>query len=180
MSSKPKRARGASSKKAQPKANGRPSKYLPHYARQAHCLALLGLIDEELAKVFDVSVATLNSWKKSQPGFLGALKDGRTTTDAKVAERLYERAMGYEHESVKIFLDEGEPVLVPFIEHYPPDTVACIFWLKNRQPKLWRDIAQLEHKGEVAGLPADVLAIMRKLAVERAKESHAKPKPDKK
>ena len=24
-------------------------------------------------------------------------------------------------------------------KHYPPDSTAAIFWLKNRQPKVWRD-----------------------------------------
>jgi hypothetical protein len=28
---------------------------------------------------------------------------------------------------------------VPYTERYPPDTAAAIFWLKNRQPKHWRD-----------------------------------------
>ena len=27
----------------------------------------------------------------------------------------------------------------------PPSDVACIFWLKNRRPDLWRDTHQLEH-----------------------------------
>jgi hypothetical protein len=26
-----------------------------------------------------------------------------------------------------------------YIEHHPPDTAACIFWLKNRHSKLWRE-----------------------------------------
>jgi hypothetical protein len=30
---------------------------------------------------------------------------------------------------------------------YPPDTVACIFWLKNRDPKDWRDKQEIEVPG---------------------------------
>jgi hypothetical protein len=30
-------------------------------------------------------------------------------------------------------------VRVPCVEHVPPDTTACIFWLKNRRKDLWRD-----------------------------------------
>jgi hypothetical protein len=28
--------------------------------------------------------------------------------------------------------------------HVPPDTTACIFWLKNRDPQHWRDVQQME------------------------------------
>ena len=27
----------------------------------------------------------------------------------------------------------------PYVEHYPPDTAAASLWLRNRQPKLWRE-----------------------------------------
>jgi hypothetical protein len=32
-----------------------------------------------------------------------------------------------------------------YIEHVPPDVTAGIYWLKNRNPQLWRDSQQLEH-----------------------------------
>ena len=38
-----------------------------------------------------------------------------------------------------------KPVIVPCIEHVPPDVTAGIFWLKNRDPQHWRDSQQLEH-----------------------------------
>lgn len=34
---------------------------------------------------------------------------------------------------------EKTSTIVPTIKHYPPDTVAGIFWLKNRQPDKWRE-----------------------------------------
>jgi hypothetical protein len=51
------------------------------------------------------------------------------------------------YDAVKIFLPYGskEPVYAPYVEHCPPDTVAAIFWLKNRNPAQWRDAWQLEH-----------------------------------
>ena len=33
-----------------------------------------------------------------------------------------------------------------YIEHYPPDTTAAIFWLKNRQPGKWRDKKEVENQ----------------------------------
>jgi hypothetical protein len=52
--------------------------------------------------------------------------------------------VGYEHPEVDIrtvSIGDGcsEIVQTPIIKKYPPSEVACIFWLKNRQPKKWRD-----------------------------------------
>jgi hypothetical protein len=60
---------------------------------------------------------------------------------------LYQKAIGYSYDAVKIFLPYGSttPIYAPYIEHVPPDTTAAIFWLKNRNPTQWRDAWQLEH-----------------------------------
>ena len=59
--------------------------------------------------------------------------------DANVASRLYSRAIGYDT-GTKFATNEGRITdKVEYIEHYPPDTTAAIFWLKNRQPAKWRD-----------------------------------------
>lgn len=34
-------------------------------------------------------------------------------------------------------------------KHYPPDTTAAIFWLKNRKPNDWRDRKDITHDGEI-------------------------------
>ena len=47
--------------------------------------------------------------------------------------------MGYEHKEDKIFNNNGEALVVGTTKYYAPDTTAAIFWLKNRQPELWRD-----------------------------------------
>ena len=60
---------------------------------------------------------------------------------------MYNRAVGYSYDAVKIFLPAGTktPVYAPYVEHVPPDVTAQIFWLKNRDPARWRDAWQLEH-----------------------------------
>jgi hypothetical protein len=65
----------------------------------------------------------------------------------RVTRSLYARAVGYNYEAVKIFMpaNREKPVIVPYIEHVPPDVTACIFWLKNRHPEHWRDSQQMEH-----------------------------------
>lgn len=122
----------------------RPSRYKKVYAEQALKLCRLGAIDEDLADFFEVSVNTIGNWKNRHPEFLGALKSGKLLADANVANSLYHRAVGYSHDAVKIMQHEGQPVEHPYVKHYPPDTTAAIFWLKNRRPDLWRDRHDIE------------------------------------
>lgn len=120
-----------------PRKRGRPSLFTDQHVEQAFRLALLGANDEEMAEFWGITVVTLNVWKKTAPGFLAALMRGKLDADANVADRLYQRAMGYSHEAVKIFNDDGKPLIVPYTEHYPPDTNAALTWLRNRQNGKW-------------------------------------------
>jgi hypothetical protein len=125
--------------KTGPAAVGRPSKFKPEYVEQARKLTQLGATDREVAEFFNVSEQTLNTWKHVHPEFLESLKLGKETADRRVEQSLYRRAVGYSYDAEKIFPYKGAAVRVPYVEHIPPDTTACIFWLKNRQRDLWRD-----------------------------------------
>lgn len=124
---------------------GRPTKYKEEYDKQAYKLCLLGAIDTELASFFEVAESTIYEWKINHESFSESIKRGKELADANVASRLYERAMGFTHpdEEIKVLsLGTGmgsEIERVPVTKVYPPDTTAAIFWLKNRQPKKWRD-----------------------------------------
>ena len=122
---------------AEKKKRGRKSEYRIEYADQALKLCLLGATDKELAEFFSVSEQTLNKWKKDYPEFLESLKKGKNIADANVASRLC-KATKFATSNGKI-TDSKE-----FIEHYPPDTTAAIFWLKNRQPEKWRDKKEVD------------------------------------
>lgn len=118
---------------------GRPSKYKPEFVKVAKGMAMLGATDAEMAVAFDVSEQTLNTWKKEHPDFLESLNAGKLFADGVVAEKLFQRATGYEHSEDDIRALNGEIVITPTIKHYPPDTTAAIFWLKNRRSAQWRD-----------------------------------------
>lgn len=120
-------------------AGGRPTKYKEEYNAQAEKLCLLGATDAELAGFFEVDEATINRWKNEYPEFCESIKRGKDIADANVAARLYQRAMGFEHDSEDIKIADGSVVRVPIRKIYPPDPTSAIFWLKNRQPKKWRD-----------------------------------------
>jgi hypothetical protein len=125
---------------------GRPSSYDSRLDDKAYKLALLGCTDVEMADILGISEQTLNVWKHEHPEFSESIKRGKYDADANVADRLYQRAMGYSHPAVKIFMPSGaeEPVYADYTEHYPPDTQAASLWLRNRQPEKWRDKTERE------------------------------------
>ena len=124
---------------------GRPTKYKPEYVDQAAKLAALGATDAEMADFFEVTVSTFALWKVTYPELSDALKDSKEIADRRVETALYNRAMGYTHEETDIRVVDGAVVMTPMLKHYPPDTTAAIFWLKNRKPQEWRDRAQVDH-----------------------------------
>jgi hypothetical protein len=128
---------------------GRPSLYKPEYVVQAKKLCLLGATDRELADFFKVSEQTLNTWKAQHPEFLESLKVGKEQADQRVERSLYQRAVGYSHPDVHVSNFQGDVTLTPITKHYPPETTAGIFWLKNRRPEEWRD--RIEHTGKDGG-----------------------------
>ena len=137
-------------KPAQAEPTGRPTSYQPAFAAQAEKLCKLAATDAELADFFQVSTRTIYRWQNEFPEFCQSLKSGKAEADERVERSLYHRAVGYTFEAEKVFQYKGEIVRAETKEHVPPDTTACIFWLKNRRSQQWRDIHRLEH-----GQPGD-------------------------
>lgn len=128
-------------------AIGRPTKYSDEFAKLAYNYCLLGATDDNIAEFLGIAVSTLNLWKEKHPSFMESIKKGKLEADARVASSLYHRANGYSHRETKIATYEGQITDTLDVEkHYPPDPTSMIFWLKNRQPKLWRDKQELDHQ----------------------------------
>lgn len=130
---------------------GRPTAYKKEFAKSAEKLTALGATDIELADFLEVDVRTVYRWKHEHEEFCQALNKGKSKADERVVHSLYQKAIGYEQDAVKIFMPGGatEPVYAPYREKIAPDTTAAIFWLKNRQPADWRDKREVEHTGEM-------------------------------
>lgn len=145
---------------------GRPTSYRPEYADQAYKFCLLGASDTRLAELFEVHVDTIYEWKRSVPEFSEAVTRGKEVADAEIAHALYHRAKGYSHPEDDIKALNGSIVITPTIKHYPPDTGAATLWLKNRQPKVWRDKIEAEVSGSVTHLfdPEQALRMAEMLA----------------
>lgn len=134
---------------------GAPTKYNLEYNEQVYKICLLGATDKDLADFFNVAESTINNWKKEYPEFLESIKRGKQIADANVADRLYQRALGFEHDSEEIKVIEGDIERVPVRKVYPPDPTSAIFWLKNRQPAKWRDKQDIQIENE--GSPTIVI-----------------------
>jgi len=119
---------------------GRPTIYNGEETdKQAEKLCRLGATDADLADFFEVKEQTINNWKLANPSFFESVKRTKQELDDTVVRSLFHRARGYSHREDKIFCQNGETTTVETVKHYPPETAACIFWLKNRQKADWRD-----------------------------------------
>lgn len=123
---------------------GRPSSYKPEYVDQAKALAWQGATDAEMADYFQVTVSTFSLWKVRYPEFSEALKENKSIADDRVERSLYQRALGYTCDETDVRVIDNQVVMTPMIKHYPPDTTAAIFWLKNRRKEEWRDKSETD------------------------------------
>lgn len=115
---------------------GQPTKFNKEIKRQALLLAAKGFTYEDMAQVFGVKRQTIHNWQKAHPKFFDTLKEIKAQSDTCIEKSLYQKAQGYELNG----------------KHYPADTVSMIFWLKNRQPKKWRDRQEIDFTVGLQGL----------------------------
>jgi transposase-like protein len=83
-------------------------------------LASQGLTDAEIAAELGIVPSTLWRWFVAYPELRSAVKAAKDAIDRRVERSLFKRAV-----------EDG-------------DTTAHIFWLKNRQPEMWRDRKETE------------------------------------
>ena len=121
-----------------------------------------GLLDVDIAKKMNIATSTLNEWKKKYPEISESLKRAKEIPDINVENALYKKATGYKttvRKAVKVkdiqYDNNGkkksEKERIVYVDeevYYPPDTLAEIFWLKNRSPDKWRDKVTHEEKGD--------------------------------
>lgn len=151
-------------------AMGRPTKYKPEFAEQAEKLCnVMAATDAELAAYFGCALSTLHVWKLQYPEFAAALAAGKGPANDRVAKSLYDRAMGYSVTETDVRVVQGKIVKTEVVKHYPPDVVAMIFWLKNRDSSKWSDKSEvdLNVKDNLADKMAEARARIKKLKAER-------------
>ncbi|WP_205010660.1 hypothetical protein [Nitrosomonas oligotropha] len=66
---------------------------------------------------------------------------------------------------------QGKITKTKLTKHYPPDTVAAIFLLKNRHPEKWRDKVEV---GVNVKLDRDQLTQIEQVFMEKMAQSRAR------
>lgn len=127
-----------------------------------------GLTEEQIAHNMGINRDTLRKWKLKYQEIDKAVRKGKEVVDLIVENALYKRAIGFKTEETKVFImPNGEKRGVQVTKDIPPDTTACIFWLKNRRPDKWRDkpdyvnTETYEDDGLLAALSATVTEQMQ-------------------
>jgi hypothetical protein len=143
---------------------GRPTLYRRDYCELARNYCLLGATNADLAEFFNVTTRTIDNWIATHPEFATAVREAKVMADARVARCLYERAVGYEQTVERTVLHLGKEWTITNKVRHPPDTRACTFWLRNRQPRFWNGSAGVPAAEE----PVDDIALLD-AAGERAR-----------
>jgi molecular chaperone DnaK (HSP70) len=141
---------------------GRPTKFSLRLCQKAQRLWAAGFTDAEVAQKVGVSVDAIYDWDKKHAAFSQSRLRGKAIADQLVEKALFKRATGFVAPDCHVSQFEGDITITDIEKHYPPDTAAIVFWLKNRKPKEWRDRTELHVSEECAGVPAEVTEALRK------------------
>ena len=127
----------------------RHTKFKEEYKHICKVMCKIGAIDKDLAEACNVKEQTINNWKKDFPEFFESIKKGKDVADSNVEKSLYKRCTGYSHEDTKFATYNGFITdQRTYTKHYPPDTMAIMYWLNNRKPKDWTQRIDHTTKGD--------------------------------
>lgn len=111
-----------------------------------------GLTYEQIANNVGIDTATLYRWREKNCNICNALKKGKEVVDIEVENALKKNAIGFSYveqaistekeviyENGKRVKEISKPVVIEVTKYKQPETIAQIFWLKNRKPDKWRD-----------------------------------------
>jgi hypothetical protein len=146
---------------------------------QGQRLALLGANNEEMARVMLIPIATLEYWMRTKPGFRQAVEDGKMDADAKVANALFRRAIGYDYTEEVHSSYKGVLSKITVRRHSVPDTWAAFKWLTSRQRSKWTDVTKVEStqtniniaKLDLSGLNMEELKLVKRVQLQQLTEN---------
>jgi hypothetical protein len=155
-----------------------PKPCTPEIIEQARKLCqYLGATNEQMWEFFGVSKRHFYNWLEEEPELRKAVDLGKMHADMHVAESLYQRATGYSHPEDDIKMFNGEIIVTPTTKHYPPDTVACIFWLSNRQRDKWKRKPTEESHADIDRAIKELDRAKKELEVEALKKGSQEAPP---
>jgi hypothetical protein len=99
-------------------------------------LAKSGFTNDEIAEAIGLHPSTFYRIISGDEKLFEILEAAKSEPNHRVEQSLFKRAIGYT--AKEITKADGKPIKVT-IKEIVPEVLACIFWLKNRDPKRWRD-----------------------------------------
>lgn len=113
-----------------------------------------GLTIDEIAEQMGTVRRTLNRWRGKNMQIQEAIAQNKDVADRKVEGALIKSALGYEYTETKTTVEIGadgerRQKVEKYERYSKPDTMAMLFYLKNRKPEVWRDSQQLDLKATV-------------------------------
>ena len=139
-----------------------------------------GLTDEQIAHNMGINVASLYNYKNKYLEIFNALKKGKEVVDIEVENALKKNATGFTYvEQVvsterEVIYDNGKrvkeiskPVVIEITRYKQPETIAQIFWLKNRKSDKWKDKVEQEENEEAINNASEILVKIRKTVDDR-------------
>ena len=114
---------------------------------RVEAVAAMGGTNGQIAAGLGVSEGTLFNVRKRDPEVDAAITRGKDKADIQVIGALFRNAIG----QVQVRQIDARGRARVITEGTKPDTTACIFWLKNRRPKEWRDRQQIDGNLTLSG-----------------------------
>jgi hypothetical protein len=131
----------------------------------------IGYTDQQIADQLGLVRQTFRNRAKQSGVNLHQKKE---VADTKVVATLYKKATGYEIQDQVVAGSGADAKILTLTRYQPAELGAIVFWLCNRQGKLWKNVSRTEHTGEGGGPieTKDRIAeeLARKLRGQLAKE----------
>lgn len=102
-------------------------------------MAKAGATRAEIAEAMGLDPFEFDQWMAVSPHIAEACQVGEEAALKRVESSLFQRAVGYRHPDVKIFMPANaeEPVYAEYMKHIPADVQAAKFWLETQDKKKW-------------------------------------------
>lgn len=135
--------------KKEPAKVGRKTKFNPKWIEQLEIIGKKGMIDSEIAALFEISLSSFYLYQLEHEEFKKGVQEAKKKADWNIKESVYKRALGYMVTETEII--EGEMGTTRKIKekHIPGDMKAAQMWLQNREPDEWREKQNIQVENDI-------------------------------
>lgn len=145
------------------------------HPRMAYFAAKWGMTKEDTARALGIACKTYVQWLKDYPRLRKAVEKGVEFFHTQVVEKsLTMKAQGYDRHYVEVVIDkEGNRTEYHRTQHYPPDSKAIQFWLRNRCPERWPENSVRSYVGNLFQQKNEIVQNQQKVELSLQEQSDA-------